>query len=478
MTAAPGDASHHHPQLPMPALAAFATPGLPIGALAVAITVYLPRYYATHFGLGLAAVGAAFMIVRLVDMLFDPMIGLLMDRSRTSLGRYRLWLAGGAPILMLAVFMVFTPPGAVTYAYLLIWLFIYYVGASIITLAHVSWASVIASKYHERSRVFGVIQVISIIGASVLLLVPSITRSHDFASDVRSMGWFIFGVTPVGVVLAILATPEKQVQDAHGEKFGLRDYLEMIFRPDMRRIIVADFCLALGPGWMAALYLYYFHDARGFTSDQSRFLLLIYIAAGVIGAGVLSWVATRYGKHRTLMGAAAGYSIGLISLTLLPQAAFLPAAFFMFLLGFLAAGFPLLDRAMVADVGDAVHLEQGKHRVGVLFAMITSSQKIAAALSIGLTFTVLAAIGYNPKEGAVNSPATIHGLELTYLIGPIFFVMVGAACFIGYKLDHTRHSEIRAQLDARDALAAAALATPGAAGSEALPLGGPEPEPG
>ena len=466
MTAQSSDAPHQHARLPMPKLVGFAMPGMPIGALAVAITVYLPRYYATHFGLGLSAVGAAFMIVRLVDVLFDPMIGLLMDRTRTRLGRYRLWLAGGAPILMLGVFMVFTPPGKVTLVYLLIWLFIYYVGASLVTLSHVSWASVIASNYNERSRVFGVIQVVSIIGASVLLLVPSITRSPDFASGVRSMGWFVLGVTAVGAVLAILATPEKQIADAHEEKFGLRDYLEMIFRPDMRRIIVADFCLALGPGWMAALYLYYFHDARGFSSDESRFLLLIYIAAGVIGAGVLSWLATRFGKHRTLMGAAAGYSIGLISLTLLPKAAFLPAAFFMFLLGFLAAGFPLLDRAMVADVGDAVRLEQGKHRVGVLFAMITSSQKIAAALAIGLTFTVLDALGYNPKEGAVNTPATIHGLELTYLLGPIFFVMVGAACFIGYKLDHKRHAEIRRQLDARDALAAAASMPPLAAETE------------
>jgi GPH family glycoside/pentoside/hexuronide:cation symporter len=478
LTAQPSDAPHHHRRLPLPTLAAFATPGLPIGALAVALSVYLPRYYATHFGLGLAAVGGAFMIVRLVDMLFDPLIGLLMDRTRSRLGRYRLWLLAGAPVLMLAVFMMFTPPGAVGYAYLIAWLFIYYIGNSILTLAHVSWASVIAANYHERSRVFGVIQVISIIGATVVLVVPSLMHSHDFAGDVRAMGWFIFAVTPVGVILAVLTTPEKVITDVEGERFGPRDYLEMIFRPDMRRIIVADFCLALGPGWMSALYLYYFHDSRGFTSNESRFLLLIYIVAGVFGAGVLSWVATRFGKHRTLMGSAAGYSIGLVVLTLLPKAHFTPAAVSMFLLGFLASSFPLLDRAMVADVGDAVRLEQGKHRVGVLFAMITSSQKIAAALSIGLTFTVLGLIGYNPKEGAVNSPATIHGLELVYLIGPVVFVMLGAACFIGYKLDHKRHAEIRAALDERDALTAAAATPPGMNSEEAVAIGKTRPEPG
>ena len=42
-------------------------------------------------------------------------------------------------------------------------------------------------------------------------------------------------------------------------------------------------------------------------------------------------------------------------------------------------------------------------------------------------------------------------MELVYIVGPIVFVMLGGACFIGYKLDARRHADIRAQLEARDA---------------------------
>lgn len=448
MTSAPSPDSQ---RLSLPKLIAFALPGLPIGALAVALSVYLPRYYAGHFGLGLAAVGAAFGTVRLIDMVFDPFIGVMMDRTRTAIGRYRLWLIIGAPILMLAVYMLFMPPFKTSYVLLVVWLFVYYIATSIIGLSHAAWASVVASSYHERSRVFGVLQVVAILGATAVLIVPTLLKSHSGAGDVQSMGWFIVAVTPIGVLLAILRTPEKIVSDHQGEKFRLKDYWDMVSRPDMRRIIVADFCLALGPGWMSAMYLFYFHDARGFSSDASRLLLAIYIVAGVIGAGVLSFVATRLGKHRTLQIASTGYSLGLVLLQFMPKAAFGPAAGIMFVLGFLAAGFPLLDRAMVADVGDAVRLEQGKHRIGLLYAMITSTQKIAGSLSITLSFAVLALIGYDPKEGAVNTPAGIQGMELVYLIGPVVFVMLGGACYFGYKLDHKKHAEIRAALDARDA---------------------------
>lgn len=448
------DEPDHHKQLPLLGLIAFGLPNVATGALAVALTVYLPRYYASHFGIALGVVGGAFMVVRLIDMTFDPFIGVMMDLTRTRFGRYRLWLMIGAVVLMFPVYMLFNPPGGVSKYYLIGWLFIYYIGTSLVGLSHSSWASAIAHKYHERSRVFGVIQVIGVLGATAVLVFPVVMAKHDGSSgagDVNTMGWFIFLALPIGTLLAVLRTPERVVAHAADQKVSLRDYWEMVSRPDMMRIIVADFCLALGPGWMSAIYLFYFHDARGFTIGRSSLLLFIYIVAGVAGAGILSWIATRLGKHRTLMFAAVGYSLGLIGLSVMPKNDFALAAPFMFVMGFLASSFPLLDRAMVADVGDAVRLEQGKHRVGLLFAMITSVQKIASALSIGLTLALLEAIGYKAKEGAINTPAAIHGLELVYLIGPVVFVMLGAACFIGYKLDHKRHGEIRAALDLRDA---------------------------
>jgi glycoside/pentoside/hexuronide:cation symporter, GPH family len=473
------ESSSAHPRLSLPALIAFSLPGLAPGALAIGLGVFLPRYYAGHFGLALAAVGGAFGLIRLLDTFVDPVLGLVMDRTRTPIGRYRPWLILGVPILMLAVFMLFEPRTKITVAYLFVWLLIYYIGTSVLTLAHSAWASVIAAKYHERSRVFGVMQVVGILGATTVLILPSVLEGrHGVAPGgaVPLMGWFVIGAAPIGVLLALFRTPERITADAETERFALMDYVQMVFRPDMFRIILADFCLALGPGWMGAIYLFYFHDARGFTIAQASIQLLIYVAAGVLGAGILSRVAMRFGKHRTLMATATGYSLGLVLLTFMPKGHMLPVAIFMFMMGFLATSFALLDRAMVADVADAVRLDQGKNRAGLLYSMITMTQKVAGALSITLSFTVLGAIGYHAKDGVVNTPAAIHGLELVYLIGPVVFVMLGGACFIGYKLDDTRHAEIRAALDDRDGLSEAPVLD-GLSGSQTEPGRFPKPAP-
>jgi GPH family glycoside/pentoside/hexuronide:cation symporter len=424
-------------------LIAFSLPGLPIGALAVALSVYLPRYYASHIGLSLVAVGGAFGVVRLVDMCFDPFIGLAMDHTKTRLGRYRIWLIGSAPLLAIPVYMLFLAPTGVPLTYLIAWLFIYYLGTSVVTLSHASWASVVASRYNDRSRVFGVIQVTSIVAATAVLVV-ALAFAKDSVYAVQAMGWFIVIVTPLGIAMASIFTPERIVAEHSTERVKLRDYWEMVTWPDMLRIVASAFCLTLGPGWMSAMYLFYFHDSRGFSFQISTALLGLYIVAGVFGAAGLSWVATRIGKHRTLMVASTVYSLGLIVLSLLPKGALIPAALMM--------GFVLLGRAMCADVGDAIRLAKGKHRQSLLFAMMTSVEKIASALSITLTFTILALVGYQAKEGAHNTPAAIHNLELVYLLGPISFVMLGGACYLGYKMDRKRHAEIRSELDVRDAM--------------------------
>jgi Na+/melibiose symporter-like transporter len=134
--------------------------------------------------------------------------------------------------------------------------------------------------------------------------------------------------------------------------------------------------------------------------------------------------------------------------------------------GFMASGFALMIGAMAADFGDQVRLEQGKERISLIYAMLTFATKLAGAISIGLTYWALPAVGFRAAEGVVNAPAAIHGLEAIFLVGPIFFVMAGGICFIGWRLGARRHGEIRAALDARDAeleAARVAIATGGQA---------------
>ncbi len=425
----------------------FSAPSAPIGALALALPVFVPHFYAAHLGLSLAVVGMTFTLVRLADLPFDPLIGLMVDRTRWRLGRYRTWMALGLIPYLAAIHQLFLPPDHAGYAYLAAWLVVYYLGVSCLLLTHMAWASALACDYDARSRLFGWIQILGVAGACGILA----------ARDVAAMGWMLMAAGPLVTACAWLSAPEPPpVSPAGRERLGLGDLGRLLRRPDLARILGADFCLQMGPNWMAALYLFYFHDLRGFSAGQSHLLLLVYVASGLAGAPALSWLAVRLGKHQTLMASSTGFSLGLIGLTLLPQANLWAAAPFMFVMGFLAISFVILGRAMLADASDAVRLEDGEDRAGLLYALLSTEQKIAGAVSIGLTFLALSVLGYDAHEGAHNSAQAVSGLAWTFLLGPVVFVMLGGACYLGYRLDARRHAEIRAALALRDQAAAGA----------------------
>jgi Na+/melibiose symporter-like transporter len=447
------DAAAARRPLALSTIMAFAATSLPLSAMTIAISVFLPKYFASNIGISLAAVGSAFAIVRLIDIPLDPMLGMVMDRTRSPWGRYRLWTVIGTPILMLAVYMLFMAPPGIGTGYLIVWLLVMYLGFSILHLSHSAWASTLATSYNERARVFGVMTAVGVVGSATVLLTPLLLNQlgKTEAQGVQGMGWFILGLTPLAVALVVWRTPERIAPEVHGNQFKLKEYLSLVTRPEMARILLADLCLALGPGWMSALYLFFFTDSRGYTAGQASILLLVYILAGFAGAPLMGRLATRISKHRAPIVATTGYSLVLVSLMAIPQGSMLFGIVPMFIAGFFAAGFTVLIRAMTADVSDEVRLEQGKERAGLLFALTTLTNKVAGAFSIFLTFQVLARTGYDAKAGAVNTPEAIHSMELAYLIGPIVFVTIGGACFLGYRLTAERHAEIRRQLEERDA---------------------------
>ncbi len=228
----------------------------------------------------------------------------------------------------------------------------------------------------------------------------------------------------------------------------------------MLRLVLADLALTLGPGTTGPLYVYYFHDAKGFTIPDVGFLLISYIGAGILGAPFWGRVSARFGKHRTVQIACVAYSIMQSILMAMPRVwphytflQALPTVVGMFSVGFCASAFLLLVRSMIADVADEVKLEVKQDLTSLLFSMVTTTTKVGASITVLIVFPILALVGYNGAEGAVNTPHAIFGLEMCYLFAPIILVWFGGAMFFGYKLDAKRHGEIRdalLQLEASD----------------------------
>ena len=451
----------------------FSTVTLPGSALGIATSIYLTPYLAGHLGVSLTAIGSAFFIVRLLDIPVDPILGVIMDRTRTVLGRYRLWLIIGAPIFMISVYQLLMAKPGIDEAYLILWLLVQALGTSIEGLAQGAWSATLATGYNERSRLFSVLTMVGVAANVIVLAIPIAGQKFGLttADCVHLMGWLAIGLTPVCVGLVAWRVPEKIAADVPSHRFPIADYWALVKKPAMLRLFFSQAALQLGPGWMSALYIFFFRDVLGFSVALSSGLLIIYIMAAIVGAPTTAWVSSRFGKHRTLMVTTTGYSLGLCTIFFLPVGQFFITGPVMFWCGFMASGFGLLVSSMTADVGDEVRLEQGKQRMSLIYSMIGLANKLAGAGQFFLSLYLLSWVGYNAKDGAHNTAAAIKGLEYIYILGPIFFVMLGGACFIGWKLDAKRHGEIQRALEIRDA-ALGEAAVIGALTGQPLPVPG------
>jgi GPH family glycoside/pentoside/hexuronide:cation symporter len=423
---------------------------MPLAALGLPIVVYLPEYYSNALGLPLAAVGAAFMGVRLLDILFDPVMGGVMDRTRSRWGRFRPWLAAGAPLLILATYMLFMAQRGVGVGYLWFWLIVVYAGLSICVLAHTAWAAVLSADYNQRSRIYTWWQGGNVVGMILVLVLPPILEAvvgGDHAAGVQSMGWFIIILLPLTIGAALLRVPEP-VAPVERHRAGLREYAGLLKRPTVQRILVADLLLGLAPGITGALFFFYFERVKDFDKAEAGILLLIYFLSALVCAPIWTALAKRIGKHKALSVAGVVYAIVQTAIVIMPAGNFWLAVPGLALAGLPYSAGPFLLRSMLADVGDEERLATGADRTGLLYAVLAGTAKLGYALAVGITFVALDVLGFNAQGG--GEQAGMMGLQLLFVIAPAVLGLLAAWITFGYPLDAARHAEIREQLAIRD----------------------------
>lgn len=448
-------------------LAALAAPCLPLAGLGLPLVVYLPEYYASELGLSLSAVGAAFMAVRFLDMAFDPYIGGVMDRTRSRFGRFKLWFAVSAPLLMLAAYMLFMAKPGISSVYLWLWLLVVYAGVSIASLSQLAWAAVLSPQYDQRSRIYGWWQAGNVVGMIFVLTLPALLPLAGITghgAGVRAMGWFVVLLMPITVGLALWRVPEPQVA-SEVKKSGFREYLALFKRPSVVRILVADLLIGTGPAITGALF-FFFGRVKGFTHGEASLLLLIYFIGGLVGAPVWTWLSYRISKHRALAISCVVYAAMTMCSLLIPQGSMPVAGALMFLIGVPFSAGAFLLRAMMADIGDEERLESGVDRTGLLYAILAGTVKIGSAVAVGVSFPLLQLMGFDPKGQGLDTG--LQGLAVLFCAVPAGMSVLAGLIVWGFPLTAERHANIREALAARD------LAEPGLA--EAAPEMGAEPK--
>lgn len=449
-------------------IAGFALPAAPIAAMGLPIVVYLPPFYAGEMGLGLALVGAIFMITRFWDVFTDPVLGVMSDRVKTRWGRRRHWIVISVPIMLVSVYMLFMPTAPVTGSYLLWWMVIAYIGWTLLTISHMSWGAELTPDYNERSTIQGFREVALIAGMIFVLLVPvfieAMQPENVAAARVASMGWYVLILLPITVLIAVWAVPERKVPDPTHVPWREAVSILVKNRPLMR-LLIADLLGGVSGGIVTALFLFLAADVL--KLQFASLLILVYLTAGCIFVPIMVRLSHMWGKHRTLAYSSLFSAVTVPLIFLIEPGDLWFAIAVWICLGVNMGAGPFLFRSIMADVADHDHVEGGNQRTGLFYSLLTMTNKVGAALAIGLTYPALELIGFVP--GIENTSAAEFGLKLVYVLPPAAIGFLVAWVMWNFPIDEDLQSKNRRILQERQSMAEGAG---GNAGASVAPIGG------
>ncbi len=446
MTSTTDPALRQKERLPSWRLLAYGSPALPLAALQLPAYAFLPTVYAESLGLSLTVVGAVLFAARLLDVLTDPIIGLLSDRSASRFGRRRPWVLAGLPLLLLGAWQLFLPPDEVNALHLMIWSIVLYVAWTMMILPLNALGAELSPRYDERTRIAGFREGFTVAGTLVALGIAGWASTQDGseaagqAAGLEALFWVLLALTPVTVALFLFLTPDPAVTEP--QRLKLRDGVAALRknRP-FRRLIVAYVLNGVANGLPATLFLMFVSHALS-RPEAAGPLLAVYFVAGVASVPFWLWLARDREKHRVWCYAMLWACGWFLLVPLLPEGAVIAFAVISVATGMALGADLTLPASMQADAVDVDTQRTGQRRTGLYFALWSMATKLALALAVGLAFPLLDLAGFVPEEDA-----GIWALVSLYVVAPVAFKLVAIGMMWGHPLSRAEQEAIRADLE-------------------------------
>jgi Na+/melibiose symporter-like transporter len=453
------------------------------------------NFYTDTMGISAAIAGVVLMVGRLWDAFFDPMMGVIADRTKTRWGKFRpwvLWTAIPWGVMMVLAYTVpgFSKPATIVYACLTNILLMTLYSAN--NTPYSAMTAVMTGDVNERTtlssyRFVAAMIAQLVVGGFTLPLVLKFGRGDNAKGWQMTMGLWAL-VCIVFFVITFLTTRERIKPDPKQEKSSGRDFKSLLKNgPWIAMFILAlshFIYVAMRGGGMYYYFIYYVDKdsilkmlsmlglgtvadgSGGFWHSLLNCLGLIVSAdhknvssvgyslfnifsqlTTVIGVLLSTLLAMKFGKKAVAIVCFSLTTIFMIMFILLP-ADKLGATFLLEFVRALsyAPTIPLIW-AMFADVVDYAEWTTGRRTTGVIYATILFGLKLGLSLGGAITGWLLSGYGY--VANVAQTPHALEGIRMTVSVYPAIFLVIIVVCLFCYKINKKLNLQIQDELAER-----------------------------
>ncbi len=412
-------------------------------------------FYTDTFGISAAAAGTIMLIARFWDMVSDPLMGIIADRTKTRWGKFRpyiLWMALPYSILAVMTFSTpdFGPTGKVIYAGLTYFLLMTVFTA--INLPYSSLGAVMTSDSYERAGLNSYRFIFAFIG-QLIVSGSALSLALYFGGGDNAKGYqytlILFSIISFILFMITFKTTRERVLPPKGQKENLKEDFKNLFK---NRPWVILFFVGIVSFIMFAMQnlsiAYYFKYYIGREENVQLFNVIGTVAL-IVTIPFSKPLAKKFGKRNVFLASSllSGFFFILLYLpgitdikliytfNVLAKMAYAPAV-------------PLLW-TMLADTADYSEWKTGRRSTGLVFSAATFAQKAGWGIGGALAGWLLAIFQFTPN--VEQSEMAITGIKLMISVIPGLLYMSCAILLYFYTIDHTTCVRMKLDLDARRA---------------------------
>ena len=372
------------------------------------MSIAFPFFFTNVFGLTVADAAALMLVARLFDVVTDPMMGAIADRTQSRWGTYRPWLIFGAiPLGVVFALLLYTPDlgpaGKRIYAYALYLLMM--VVYTAVNVPYGSLLGVMTDDDNEKNQ-FSSYRMVGAyaMGFVMLFSFPYLQRmvGGDPKHQYAVLGVLLGAVAALGTLACGLLTKER-LKPVRAEKFSFKPFADLFRNKPWIYLTLIGICTNFFNGfrYAVAAYLmeYCLHGdvtVMGLVINYTVFMMFGEATCMIFG-GLCPWFTKKVGsKHKAFAWAAIICAVSSILFFFIPMD---PAWIWVMVANVIVTsigiGFysPLLWR-MYADVADYATEKNGTSSTGLIFSSGTMAQKFGSAISGALVAMLLGVAGF------------------------------------------------------------------------------------
>lgn len=428
----------------------FSLPSLISGILERPAFYIIPSIYAKYFGLDLATIGTILLMARIFDVITDPLVGYLSDRTHSRYGSRKPWLIPAVALTVIAVYFLFTPPPEVTASYFATWFLILFLGWTMFEIPMAAWQAELTHDYNERSRIIAFRTAFSVGGGLLFALIPllPIFESSEIDPEViKVIALLVVFTMPLVTIAAMVFVPQGKSPERLVRQQSIFKSFRSAFETWPMRIFLISF-VASGVGWgIMTSVIFLFIDAYLLIGDRLPWILIAISLSNVLAVPVWLKIFTRFQRHRC-------WAVGaILAATCVMSAALLtpgPSSFYLMLLiatiyGLMIPSYYIAAPALVADMVDFDLLRTGHNRAGQYNALHYFTLKLNNAMGGAIGFWMLALFGFQ-ATATTHSPTEIMGMKFAMCVAPFALVTLSGLIIWRFPLNKHKQSIVRKRL--------------------------------